>query len=274
MMISHVSWTSLSGLTGQVMNETSRRGPSLSRPPATAAPMSTMRLEQEAADGADDHVLRRVGEDGLGVVQRRHCRRGVVGAEGALDDVDVVHRVDEPGGVGHIALVGSRSSPSRGSMTLMPSPKLVKPTRFASSTTSRSGVRPCSVSREGADLVASSTTCGGIRTMPVPLSTSQPPSASTSRASPSSTKTPVRSSTSSVARWMSWTSSAVKTLRLKPPLRSRPACGLRFTRHLRARFVIEWKGRPPRHGVAARSPAAAGGQGPPGRGLRTWLSLP
>ena len=60
-------------------------------------------------------------------------------------------------------------------------------------------------------------------------STMQPPSLKMSSASSSSTKTPVRSSTSSVARWMSSISASVNTLRLKPPLRGRPANRFLFT---------------------------------------------
>ena len=51
-----------------------------------------------------------------------------------------------------------------------------------------------------------------------------------SSASSASTNTPVRSSTSSVAEWMSSTSASVKTFRRRPPLRGRPAKRLRFTR--------------------------------------------
>ncbi len=47
MMISQVSWTSLSGLTGQVMNERSGRALSFSRPPATAEAISTSFLESQ-----------------------------------------------------------------------------------------------------------------------------------------------------------------------------------------------------------------------------------
>ncbi len=47
MMISHVSWTSLSGLTGQVMKLMIGRALSFSRPPATAAAISTSLRESQ-----------------------------------------------------------------------------------------------------------------------------------------------------------------------------------------------------------------------------------
>ena len=51
MMISQVSWTSLSGLTGQVMNEISGRRTKAAMPPAIAAPMSTMRRSSSPSPG-------------------------------------------------------------------------------------------------------------------------------------------------------------------------------------------------------------------------------
>ena len=56
-------------------------------------------------------------------------------------------------------------------------------------------------------------------------STSAPAAAKISRASSSSTKTPVRDSTSSVAPWISRSSSSVNTSSLKPPLVRAPARG-------------------------------------------------
>ena len=72
--------------------------------------------------------------------------------------------------------VEARSSPVRGSMTLMPSPKLLKPTRPGSRQMSFLGSRPQSTTLGGALATASSTTCGGMRTMRDSRSTTQPPS--------------------------------------------------------------------------------------------------
>ena len=119
----------------------------------------------------------------------------------------------------------SCSSPVYGSTTWMPSPKLVKPTRPSSSTTSLAGSRPHMTTVEGAERTASSTRCAGRRTTFVSRSTSAPAAAKISRASSSSTKTPVRDSTSSVAPWISRSSSSVNTSSLKPPLLRAPARG-------------------------------------------------
>jgi len=51
MMISQVSWTSFRGLTGQVMNEISGRRRKAAMPPATAAPMSTIRRSSSPLPG-------------------------------------------------------------------------------------------------------------------------------------------------------------------------------------------------------------------------------
>ena len=61
-------------------------------------------------------------------------------------------------------------------MTLMPSPKLLKPTRPGSRQMSFFGSRPHSTTLGGALAMASSTTCGGMRTMCDSRSTTQPPS--------------------------------------------------------------------------------------------------
>ena len=123
----------------------------------------------------------------------------------------------------------SCSSPVYGSTTWMPSPKLVNPTRPSSSTTSLAGSRPHRTTVEGAERTASSTRCAGRRTTFVSRSTSAPAAAKISRASSSSTKTPVRDSTSSVAPWISRSSSSVNTSSLKPPLLRAPARGFLLT---------------------------------------------
>jgi hypothetical protein len=126
--------------------------------------------------------------------------------------------------------VESRSLPVAWSTTWTPSLKLVKATRPASSAMSMTGSRPHSTTFAGAERIASSTTYGGIFTSPLSRSTVQPPSPKMSNASWCSTWTPVRSSTSSVARWMSSRSVSEKTESLRPALRSVPACRLRFNR--------------------------------------------
>ena len=125
--------------------------------------------------------------------------------------------------------VHSRYSPVSLSMTRMPSLKLVNATRPGSMRKSFLGSRPQSTYLLGDEAMASSTTCGGMRTMRVSESTVQPPSLKMSRASSASTNTPVRSSTSSEARWMSSSSDSVNTLTLSPRLRVPPACRFRFT---------------------------------------------
>ncbi len=125
--------------------------------------------------------------------------------------------------------VHSRYSPVSLSMTRMPSLKLVNATRPGSMRKSFLGSRPQSTYLLGDEAMASSTTCGGMRTMRVSGSTVQPPSLKMSRASSASTNTPVRSSTSSEARWMSSSSDSVNTLTLSPRLRVPPACRFRFT---------------------------------------------
>ena len=72
------------------------------------------------------------------------------------------------------------------------------------------GLRPASTSLLGAVRTACSTTWPGMRTTPL-ASTVAPAPAKISRASSSSTNTPVRSRTSSVPRWMSARSSSVST---------------------------------------------------------------
>ncbi len=111
---------------------------------------------------------------------------------------------------------------------MMPSSKLQNETRPGSSTMRFSGSRAPRTIFAGVERIASSTTCGGILTMRVSRSTRQAPSAKMSIASSSSTQTPVRSSTSRVARWMSSISASVNTLRLRPPPRRLPACRFRF----------------------------------------------
>ena len=59
-------------------------------------------------------------------------------------------------------VVDVRYSSVRGSTTMMPALKLVKPTRPPSSTTSFSGARPQSRTLLGEHRTASSTMCGGI----------------------------------------------------------------------------------------------------------------
>ncbi len=81
----------------------------------------------------------------------------------------------------------------------MPSLKLVNATRPGSMTKSFFGSRPQSTYLLGELRMASSTTCGGMRTTRSSRSTRQPPSLKMSSASSSSTKMPVRSRTSSVA---------------------------------------------------------------------------
>ena len=72
-----------------------------------------------------------------------------------------------------------------------------------------------------------------------------------SSASSASTNTPVRCSTSSVAAWTSSSSDSLKTLRLRPPLRGRPAKRLRFTR-APPRGPLAPPAAPPRGGRCAR----------------------
>ena len=125
--------------------------------------------------------------------------------------------------------VQSRTLPVSTSTTAMPSLKLVKATRPGSIRKSFLGSRPQSTYLLGDEAMASSTTCGGMRTMRVSASMVQPPSLKMSRASWASTNTPVRSSTSSEARWMSSSSDSVNTLTLSPRLRVPPANRFRFT---------------------------------------------
>ena len=104
----------------------------------------------------------------------------------------------------------------------MPSLKLVNATRPGSMTKSFFGSRPQSTYLLGELRMASSTTCGGMRTTRSSRSTRQPPSLKMSSASSSSTKMPVRSRTSSVASWISSSSVSVNTEKLSPRPRSSP----------------------------------------------------
>ena len=94
-----------------------------------------------------------------------------------------------------------------------PSQKLVKVTRSPPRSTSRAGSRPHWSHSAGAEPIAASTTPGGMRTDRASLSTVHPASANTSRASASSTQTPVSSSTFSVASWRSSRSRSLSTPR-------------------------------------------------------------
>ncbi len=165
--------------------------------------------------------------------------------------------------------VDSRYSSVRGSWTMMPALKLVKPTRPLSSTTSLAGARPQRRTLPGAERTASSTTCGGILTTFFSRSTLQPPSAKMSRASSPSTNTPVRSSTSSVARWRSSRSLSEKTSRRRAALRRAPACRLRFIGSTPRRAVAR-RAAVPGHRARAlhrlhRARPRGAGRGPPTR---------
>ena len=98
------------------------------------------------------------------------------------------------------ALVLCLCSPVYGSSNMIPSPKLVNETRLSSSEISLSGIRPQARNVPGAELIASSTTCGGILATFVLESMTAPLPANSSIASLSSTKTPVFVRTSSVAK--------------------------------------------------------------------------
>ena len=86
----------------------------------------------------------------------------------------------------------------------------------------------------GALRMASSTTCGGMRTMRRARSTRRRPPRRRRARRRLRPRRPCARSTSSVARWMSWISSSVKTLRLSPPAATlagpswRPPQALRF----------------------------------------------
>ena len=165
MMISQASLTSLSGLTGQVRNERMGRRRSASAPPAMAAAMSIILRAQKPESGpmvACLVVLLKIASalcsaavsGGTSWAPRGRSSTSISGRASMIREQSATS-----------CLRLSCSSPVYGSTTWMPSPKLVKPTRPSSSTTSLAGSRPHMTTVEGAERTASSTRCAGRRTM-------------------------------------------------------------------------------------------------------------
>ena len=143
MTISQKSLTSLSGLTGQVPMTIIGRSRTASSLPCTAASMSTVGARRGRPARPPE-----IGLVWLTMAASWLCRLNVSGGlspetDGHLEHVHLGQRVDQPGDVAEV-LLGRRRAARRsyGSMTLMPSPKLLKPTRPGSRQMSFFGSRP------------------------------------------------------------------------------------------------------------------------------------
>ena len=185
----------------------------------------------QARERADADGLGRVEQLRLGVVHGGGLRRDVPGAHGDLVRVHLAEVVVEAGDVGDVlAACDSRYSPvSRvDDADALAEVGEGHPARLHEEVVP--GVAPAEhvLARRRSDGVLDDVRRDAHDAC-VSRSTLQPPSLKMSSASSASTNTPVRSRTSSVARWMSSSSDSVNTLTLSPRLRVPPACRFRFT---------------------------------------------